>query len=65
MDAVDHLFEREDLADEPKSNKPGCLETDNDWLIHTNTVDQPESYGMVRTWREMFDEYSANEQITK
>jgi len=65
IDAVNYLFEREDLADEPKSNKPGYLETDYDWLTHTNTVDQPETFEMVRTWRELFDEYSSNKQITK
>lgn len=58
FDAVNYLFEREDLADEEKSNKTGILDTDYDALIHTNTLDQPETYEMTRIWRELIDEYS-------
>lgn len=65
FDAVNYLFEREDLADEPKSNKIGYLDTDCDSLIHTSTLDQPETYTMVRTWRQMLDSYGSSENKTK
>lgn len=58
FDAVNYLYEREDLADEQNSNRTDVLNTDYNALIHTNTVDQPETYVMTRVWRELIDEYS-------
>lgn len=60
FDAVNYLFERNDLADEPKSNKLGYLDTDYDSLKHECTTDQPETYEMVKIWRELLDDYSIN-----
>jgi alpha-glucosidase len=65
FDAVNYLFEREDLADEPKSNKIGYLDTDYDSLTHTSTLDQPETYSIVRQWRQMLDSYRTREKKTK
>lgn len=65
FDAVNYLFEREDLANEPKSNKIGYLDTDYDFLSHINTLDQPETYSMVRVWRQMLDSYRTSEKKTK
>lgn len=65
FDAVNYLFEREDLADEPKSNKIGYLDTDYDSLTHTSTLDQPETYLMVREWRNLLDSYRTREKKTK
>ncbi|VVC30062.1 Glycoside hydrolase superfamily,Glycosyl hydrolase, family 13, catalytic domain [Cinara cedri] len=65
FDAVNYLFERKDLADEPKSNKIGFLDTDYDSLIHTSTLDQPETYEMVGVWRQMLDSYRTSEKKTK
>lgn len=65
FDAVNYLFEREDLADEPKSNKMGYLDTDYDSLVHTSTLDQPETYAMVREWRHLLDSYRTSERKTK
>lgn len=65
FDAVNYLFEREDLADEPKSNKIGYLDTDYDSLVHTSTLDQPETYDMVREWRLLLDSYRTSERKTK
>ncbi|XP_025411887.1 maltase A1-like [Sipha flava] len=62
FDAVNYLYEREDLEDEPKSNYPGAYDTDYSSLIHTNTLDQPETYQMVHLWRELFEEYSISEK---
>lgn len=58
FDAVNYLYEREDLRNEEKSNLPEVLETDYDYLVHNYTNDQPESYKMTRIWRELIDEYS-------
>lgn len=65
FDAANYLFEMDDLTDEPKSNKVGIMDTDYDALIHTNTLDQPETYEMVRIWRELLDDYSTTEKKTK
>lgn len=65
FDAVNYLFEREDLLDEEKSNKIGYLDTDYDSLIHTSTLDQPETYSMVHVWRQMLDSYRTSEKKTK
>ncbi|XP_025200270.1 maltase A1-like [Melanaphis sacchari] len=65
FDAVNYLFEREDLLDEPKSNKVGYLDTDYDSLIHTSTLDQPETYTIVSSWRQMLDSYRTSEKKTK
>lgn len=65
FDAVNYLFEREDLANEQKSNKIGVLETDYDYLIHNCTLDQPETYDTVREWRQLLDSYRTSEKKTK
>ncbi|KAF0767588.1 maltase 2-like [Aphis craccivora] len=64
FDAVNYLYEREDLADEGKSYKVGILDTDYDSLVHNHTLDQPETYEMVRVWRELLDDYSSSEKKT-
>lgn len=64
FDAVNYLYEREDLADEGKSYKIGILDTDYDALVHNHTLDQPETYEMVRVWRELLDDYSTSENKT-
>lgn len=51
--------------DESKSNKVGILDTDYDALVHTSTLDQPETYEMVYIWRELLDDYSSSEKMTK
>lgn len=65
FDAVNYLYEREDLADEPKSNKIGYIDTDYDSLTHINTLDQPETYDMVRLWRQILDGYRTSGKRTK
>lgn len=65
FDAVNYLFEREDLKDEPKSNKPGVYDTDYDALDHIYTLNQPETYEMVKTWRKLIDESSSTDNTTK
>lgn len=65
FDAVNYLYEKEDLADEPPSGKVGYLNTDYDFLDHINTLDQPETYEMVYTWRALIDDFQISEKKTK
>lgn len=56
VDAVNHLFEAEDLRDEPKTG------TDPDplsygYLNHWFTKDLPEVYDIVYQWREVLDDW--------
>lgn len=56
MDAIPHLFEVEDLRDEPLSgstNDPRSYE----YTQHVYTKGQPETYDMVSQWRAVLDEY--------
>ncbi|XP_050420932.1 maltase 2-like [Adelges cooleyi] len=62
FDATNYLFEREDLLDEPKSGKPDYEDTDYDSLNHIHTLDQPETYDMVRVWREYLEKYAEIKQ---
>lgn len=65
FDAVNYLYEREDLADEPRSDTPTVYDTDYDSLHHTNTVDQPETFEMVYTWRDLLEEYETVDNTNK
>ena len=58
IDAVPHLIEARDLADEPVS---GATENplDYTYLDHVYTKSQPETYDVVRGWRQVLDEYEA------
>ncbi|VVC30063.1 Glycoside hydrolase superfamily,Glycosyl hydrolase, family 13, catalytic domain [Cinara cedri] len=55
FDAVNYIYEREDLLDEDRSYIPGIYESDYDYLNHTSTLDQPETYEMVKIWRKLLD----------
>ncbi|CAO1372653.1 unnamed protein product [Diamesa tonsa] len=56
VDAVNHLFEAEDLRDEPKtSTDPDPLSYG--YLNHWFTKDLPEVYDIVYQWREVLDDW--------
>lgn len=61
MDALPHLMEVEDLRDEPLS---GGSSDPNDYgyLNHIYTNSLPETYEMVRQWRDVLDEYESTDQ---
>lgn len=63
MDAVHFVYEREDLADEPKSNIEECSSTDFCWLDvnHPSVMNQPEDHEIVLIWRQFLDEFSKSE----
>ncbi|XP_068234691.1 probable maltase isoform X2 [Palaemon carinicauda] len=60
VDALKHLFEVEDVhQDEPVAKDSGIDDKmDYGYLNHTLTVNQPETFGVLRKWRELIDLYS-------
>ncbi|XP_032584718.1 maltase 2 isoform X1 [Drosophila mojavensis] len=58
IDAVNHLYEREDLADEPLSGKTADP-LSYEYTKHVHTKDLPEVLAMVQHWRQLLDDYSA------
>nr|XP_050856119.1 maltase 1-like [Vespula vulgaris] len=66
IDAVPHLYERNDLLDEPRSSDPSATTRDYTYLDHIYTKDDPRTYELVRSWRKVLDEYSdANNEDEK
>lgn len=57
VDALEQLFEVEDLRDEPPSNKRGIEPHEHEYLNHLYTVAQPEIGETVRGWRRVLDEF--------
>ncbi|XP_064107590.1 maltase A3-like isoform X2 [Macrobrachium nipponense] len=59
VDALKHLFEVEDIhQDEPVAEDSGIDDKmDYGYLNHTLTVNQPETFGVLRQWRELLDHY--------
>lgn len=58
VDAVPHLFEVNYEWDEPRSNLQGVPITDYNYLVHTLTKDQPQSYELVMSWRQILDDFA-------
>ncbi|KAF7393739.1 hypothetical protein HZH68_010558 [Vespula germanica] len=66
IDAVPHLFEIEDLRDEPRSSDPSATDRDYTYLNHIYTKDDPRTYELVQSWRNLLDDYSdANNEDEK
>ncbi|XP_024938936.1 uncharacterized protein LOC107265869 [Cephus cinctus] len=61
MNAISHIFEDPDLFDEPINPNPpeNTNETDYEFLLHTYTKDQIETYELVYSWRTLLDSYAA------
>lgn len=60
IDAVKFLFEVADVygADEPKAIDSGVTDsTQYDFLNHIYTINQPETFAIIRGWRKIMDEY--------
>ncbi|KOC69746.1 Maltase 1 [Habropoda laboriosa] len=68
IDAVPHLFEGDITKDEPAATtipegaKPGY---DHVTLNHTITKDQPETYELMKSWREFVDKYADERNQTE
>lgn len=58
IDAVPHLFEVDDLRDEPRSNAPGSTPHDYTYLEHIYTKDDPRAYELVLSWRKLCDDFA-------
>ncbi|XP_058808065.1 maltase 2-like [Phymastichus coffea] len=58
IDAVPHIYERNDLLDEPESKIPGVKENEYDYLLHIYTKDDPRTYTLIRKWRQLLDDYA-------
>ncbi|XP_063995465.1 maltase 2-like [Diachasmimorpha longicaudata] len=58
IDAIPHLFEAENLQDEPRTFLPGIVNGEYGYLHHFNTKDQPETYEVVKSWRKIMDDYA-------
>ncbi|XP_047354643.1 maltase 1-like [Vespa velutina] len=66
IDAVPHLFESEDLRDEPRSSDPNATDRDYTYLDHIYTKDDSRTYELVKSWRKVLDDYSdANNEDEK
>ncbi|XP_003702695.1 maltase A3 [Megachile rotundata] len=61
IDAVPHLFESNYTQDEPTLDVPGANKTDHVSFNHILTKDQPQTYTLVKSWRDYVDQY-ANEK---
>ncbi|XP_051858906.1 LOW QUALITY PROTEIN: maltase 1 [Drosophila albomicans] len=59
IDAVNYIYEDEELRDEPLSGTTSDLNSP-DSLEHIYTRNQPEDYTLVQHWRQLLDNYSAN-----
>ncbi|KAK5638280.1 hypothetical protein RI129_012575 [Pyrocoelia pectoralis] len=57
VDIISALFEDEQFRNEDQSNLPNVSADDREYLIHTYTEDQPETYDMVYQWRILLDDY--------
>lgn len=55
-----HLFEVEDLADEPRTFWPQFGPSEYDYLYHPYTKDQNETYDLVASWRKVLDDYASS-----
>ncbi|KAJ8874366.1 hypothetical protein PR048_025214 [Dryococelus australis] len=65
MDAVLYLFEDKLLRDEPLSGDTSAEPTDENYLDHIYTQNQPESFDMIQQWREVLDEYKRKDGATR
>lgn len=71
VDAIPHLYEVDKDAfggtypDEPRTGRHVDDPDNYDYLDHIYTRDQDETYDMVYQWREIFDEFSARDGLTR
>ncbi|XP_053985159.1 alpha-glucosidase-like [Hylaeus volcanicus] len=62
VDAVNHLCEDNRFLDEPLSGKTSNPDM-SDYTVKIYTEDQPQTYEVVRGWREVLDEYKDSPRI--
>lgn len=59
VDAVNHMFEDEELRDEPLSNKTSDP-NDYEYTLHYYTTNLPESKRMIYSWRALLDTWKSD-----
>nr|XP_018917258.1 PREDICTED: maltase 2-like [Bemisia tabaci] len=65
MDAVMTIMEDIKLRDEPLSGKTDVLPTDEEYLNHIYTRDQPGTYEIIKQFRKHLDDYSRKTHTVK
>ncbi|RLU25537.1 hypothetical protein DMN91_001693 [Ooceraea biroi] len=58
IDAINHMYEDARFLDEPRGNVPGLPDDDYDTLDHIYTKNLPETYEVLKSWRELMDNHS-------
>ncbi|XP_014233426.2 maltase 1-like [Trichogramma pretiosum] len=58
IDAVVHLFEDEQMRDEPLSRRPGFNSDEYEYLDHIYTRDLDETYGVIAEWRKLMNDFA-------
>jgi alpha-glucosidase len=64
IDAINHMFEVEDFADESLIT-PGTDPTFYDNLYHNHTMNLDETYDIVAGWRKLLDDYALTKGTDK
>ncbi|XP_012522767.2 maltase 1 [Monomorium pharaonis] len=57
IDAINHMFEDSQFRDEPSSNRSDLPLDDYDVVDHIYTKNLPETYEVLKTWRELMDNH--------
>ncbi|XP_043493243.1 maltase 1-like [Polistes fuscatus] len=63
VDSIPHIFERDDLLDEPRSFIPNTTTRDYAYLNHIYTKDDPRTYDLVKSWRKVLDDYANSTNV--
>jgi alpha-glucosidase len=63
VDALKHVYESENLEDEPIIDSNLVINYSN--LDHIYTTDQDEIYDLIKEWRLLLDEFKQNDRYTR
>uniref|UniRef100_A0A2S2Q740 alpha-glucosidase n=1 Tax=Sipha flava TaxID=143950 RepID=A0A2S2Q740_9HEMI len=63
IDALKHIYESEQLQDEPMINPAGPVKHWN--FYHYYTVDQDEVYDLIKEWHQLLNEYKQKDNFTR
>uniref|UniRef100_A0A6V7LS29 alpha-glucosidase n=1 Tax=Bracon brevicornis TaxID=1563983 RepID=A0A6V7LS29_9HYME len=63
IDTIPSLVEDDRFLDEPKIPNTGLPDTDPNTLSHIYTYNQHETYEVLKTWRDVLDEFNGTKKI--
>lgn len=63
IDALKHVYESENMLDEPIVDKNKPVDYFN--LDHIYTTDQDEVYDLIKEWRQILDEFKLKDNKTR